>query len=147
MLQIRPKGAEGDRRWYSPERDICYAFPRTLRKSLESFNNFKDNNEVTLEELGQACKVLGRIVQGCREGGLKPVDALQLLLSITKPALGMIGTNFLFTFFGELLVWCSEVRPKDHHDVPIDTADLEKILAQFAAGAANVSGNDDEKTA
>jgi hypothetical protein len=98
-----------------------------------------------VDDLGKACGVLGKVVQGCREGRLAPKEAIFLLKSIPQPTRALLGDNFIFTFFAELLVWCSEVRPKSQGDVPIPTEELEAVLGEFARSAHRDSEDSSEK--
>lgn len=146
MLQVRSREGD-DKRWFNPERDIAYAFPRTLRASMEAFNDFKGDDEVSLHELGQGCKVLGQVVQSLREGGATPEQVIDKLGEIPVPVMNKISRTFMYVFFGELVVWASQVRPKQEGDVPIDTEKLEEILGKFASGSAGHTGDADAQTA
>jgi hypothetical protein len=139
VLQIR--GREGDdKRWWSPERDVVYAFPRTFRKSLEAFNGFEGDDIASLEEVGKACQQFARVVNGCREGGVLPTQIREMLQSIHEGAFNKVARAFLFTFFGEFLIWCSEARPKAQGDAPLGLEELEEFLGIFARSALAPGG-------
>jgi hypothetical protein len=144
MLQIR--GREGDdKRWYCPDRDVVYAFPRIFRKSLEAFNDFKGDDKASLEQLCEACRVFARVVNGCREGGVPPSDIRKMLEGIHAESFDKVARVFLFTFFGEFVIWCSDARPKAPGDAPLGLEEIEELIERFAK-AARHGGACDEKT-
>jgi hypothetical protein len=141
MLQVRGRDGD-DRRWWSPERDVVYAFPRVFRKSLDAFNEFKGNDRASLEEVGKACQQFARVVNACREGGVLPTQVRGMLKGIHEGAFDTIARAFLFTFFGEFLIWCSEAKPKAPGDAPLGLEEVEEFLGIFARSAM-ASGSDD----
>jgi hypothetical protein len=133
MLQVR-NPSQGERRWFNPERDMVWAFPRVISAALKSF--YENDPPRTTEEMSVAFKRLASLCNQCRDGALDK-EALIAELKVLDPAiLQAVSKAFFFAWFGEFHGWCADIRPKDaQEDIPLDLRKLEAAVELFARSA------------
>lgn len=133
MLQVRNPG-QGERRWFNPERDVVWAFPRVISKALHSF--YENDAGKTPEELGETFKRLAQLCNACREGSISCGALLAELKALDPAILQSVSKAYFFAWFGEFHEWCEDIRPKDaSEDVPLSLKELEKTVELFARAA------------
>ncbi len=139
-MQIRLKegSALGERRWFNPERDIVNAWPPLLRKTLESFQDFKGVDGCSMEQLSVAAGSLGKqIVKIIRE----PVDHELVTAELQEwhaacPACADEIMRRAFTVLhGVYAAWVVDAKPKTDVDQEIPTVGLGQIAAWLAKNA------------
>jgi hypothetical protein len=128
-----------------PERDVVHAFPRVLGRSLAAFDTFKGDDTISLEDLGEACQDLGRLVDGIRQGKVKhKQEVVGKLWEINQHAIDKIGRAFFFAFMGELLQWCADAGPKAEDDKPLDWSEFTDCLESFARNSGVSNSHEDD---
>jgi hypothetical protein len=151
MYQLR---AAGDRRFYSPERDLVYAFPRYFRQALfrrfggedprtgESSRPYVfDLQDISEGDFAEACASIKRVFSGCRDACLKPAELAQVLEEPgVKRVLEELAPWIVLILFESFRVWCADIAPKDSGDHVLDIAGLEEQLGHFAEQALQGGG-------
>ncbi len=140
MIQGRMQKGD-DKRWYCPDRDICWAFPKLISAALHSRLQHGIGS-LTQEQMGQQCKKLAQLCNQCRDLAISPEALLVELQALDPDFRAAVSDAFFLTFFGTFRVWCADVFPKEPQDSRIDMSDIEKVMKDFANGARN-----DETTA
>jgi hypothetical protein len=123
--------AQGDRRWYNPERDAVWAFPRVISQSLRAF--YENEPPKSQEEMSATFAALGRLCTDCRDGTISKDELLARLRALDPAILQAVAKAFFFAYFAEFHGWCLDIAPKDpKEDVPLDLSELEQTLELFA---------------
>jgi len=129
-MQVRKR--DGDRRWYSADRDLAYALPRMLRKALETMNEFSGDPRTTRESLLRTSARLGNLVADIVRTKL-PKEALVVRLSeLHAHDVELIGKALVFVLLGEFRTWAADARPKAPGDAELDDCDLDGLAEFFA---------------
>lgn len=137
-MQMRSKDGT-DKRWFDPERDFVYAFPRLLRSALTTFEDFQGTPECSREDLCKIGGKLGKMIASAAKSPVKPDDFQKELdeLRASCPAgFNLLSSVVTYMLIGVYPRWCADVRPRTPEDAEIPTQDLEDVIARFARGAA-----------
>jgi len=143
MLQVRAK--DGDNRWFNPERDLVYAFPRVLAKALQSLDEFTEErykeHNTSKEEAGRVAVILGQLTSGsiknCTDDERMTQDEIKEKLQDLElnSAFKLISGLCLNCLMGEFFYsWASQVTPKTKNDIGIDLRGLDEIDEFFMKG-------------
>lgn len=142
-IQVRKR--DGDRRWYSADRDLVYALPRLLRAALEVFSDYPGSARVSRERLLAASAELGRLVSDIVRLKLTKEEVVRRLRELPDACLELIGGALLRVLLGEFRVWVADARPKVSGDVELDGYDLQALAEEFARLSLTVREGADEK--
>lgn len=130
-MQVRSES--GDRRWFNPERDMVWAFPRIISKALHyRFNSQEPLGGLTSEQVGEQCSALGKLCRECAQRTIKPEEVKERLDRLDPLFLAEVGTAFFRTFFTEFRFWCAQVAPRTEQDEPLTLDKLEEEIDKFA---------------
>lgn len=132
MLQARSMGTEGDKRWYSPDRDLVHLFPKLIGQALRYL--FKDDyqvKELTPEEFGKECQRLARILNQCQTGEIVPDKVAEEYLLIHPKVRELLSAAFFVTLLGAYRVWCADVRPREPGDARLTVEEMEREIDAF----------------
>jgi hypothetical protein len=141
MLQIRLK--EGiDKSWFNPTRDICNAWPKLLKRSLMSFDDFQGiegcSRDQLLETAGKLGKLTTKLIQ-------EPVDhemAAKELNDMDRDCpvcMSEIYRVAFHTLNGIFATWIADAKPKTEDDYKIPIVGLDSIAETLAKGAQRKS--------
>lgn len=132
MLQVRSSGTEGDKRWYCPERDLVYAFPELISKSLRSmFRDSYDVKGLSPEEFGRECQVLRFLLFKCQSGEITPEDLIKGYQEIHPKVREVLSAGFFAAMLGAYLEWCAYVRPREPGDAKLTVDSVEEAIDGF----------------
>lgn len=131
MLQLRPQS--GDPRWFNPERDMLYAFPRLMRKVLVRFETmYPDNVELSVAETQK----LAKLMAGIMEFKLPPEEIAERVTALDPQYCKQVGHALLLCFLHELPEWVKDVKMKDKPS-PLTVDDLhrlaDKVIGDYLA--------------
>ena len=142
-MQMRPPG--GDQRWFCPDRDLVYAFPRYFRQAI--FARFGGDDErtgqnygpyhfdvegVTEEQFGAACVKLKQLFLEMRNCQFSDLEVFKARLGeLDVKLLGPLLWPMFLIMLTEYREWCALVSPKENNDVSIDMTHLERTVTDF----------------
>jgi hypothetical protein len=130
MLQVR-NPSQGERRWFNPERDVVWAFPRVISLALKSF--YENDPARTTEEMSAVFKRLAHLCNLCRDGTIGRLELIAELKALDPAIMQAVSKAFFYAWFGEFHGWCADIKPKDpQEDVPLSLKELEKVVELFA---------------
>lgn len=140
-MQLRSSGGS-DQRWFSPDRDLIYAFPRYFRQAI--FVRFGGKDErterdygpynfdlgnVTEEEFGEMCVKIKQLFLDMRECKFQDMEEFKArLVELDARVLTSILWPMFLLMLTEYREWCALVFPKDNTDAVIDMKHMERVV-------------------
>ena len=132
MLQARQQTG-GDARWYCPERDLVWAFPRLVKGAIAArFEAGKPVGNLSLEQVGQQCQKLAKLLNKCTATAILPDELRKELDAFDPEFLTALSESFFKWCLGEFRMWCADVSPRTPQDAKIDLSALESEVAKIA---------------
>lgn len=135
MLQFRMKEGGDDKRFYNPNRDMVYCWPRALRRALIAFDKFEGDERCSKDEMLEAATALAKFTSKCIKEPTMPDMIGPEISEIDAKypnAMPLIKNALYHAVFSVWVGWTMDVRPKVHTDDPIPTESLD-ILAERLA--------------
>lgn len=129
-MQLRKR--DGDRRWYSADRDLVHGLPRILRRTLETMSEFRGEDPAARESLLQTSARLGGLVADIVRSRLSKEALADKLRELPVRDRELIGGALLFVLLSEFRAWVVDARPKAPGDVELEDCDLGGLAEYFA---------------
>lgn len=134
-----------DARWFNPDRDIIWAFPKLISASLRA--NL-DAPPEEMEKIGLVAKEVASIINSLRTAKLTSEEAVVRLKALDQRALSYISHAFFYGFFAHLYNWCGEIAPiPGDRFKPLEFTEFEKLVEHFARASRPETGGGNAPTA
>lgn len=129
MLQAR---METDKRWYCPDRDLAYIFPKMISQVLRNMiaEDFAGAGK-TPEQFGEECKKLARLLNDCQTGAVPPESVDKRYAEIDGEVMRVLSAEFFRYILLAYREWCAYVRPKEPGDVQLSVGEVEESIGKL----------------
>lgn len=138
MLGAMQARTPNDPRWYNPERDMIWAFPRLISRALRNLPDLGPEQEA---KVGEVAKQLAQLINRIRDAKIAEDQVLVEVKKLDPEGLLHIQQAFFFSVMGELYHWCGCIEPRPgEKDQPLDLKELDHAVGRFCRDATGPAG-------